>query len=339
MSPADAPSTPRTADRPAASAPAAARRPSDTPRPHLRRLIEQASARGPMPTAVAYPCSVPSLEAVVQAASSRLIEPILVGPAARLRALAEGAGLDLGACRFIDSADDARAAAAHAAALCRDGQARALMKGSLHSDELLAAALSRDARLRTDRRASHVFVLDVPGVERPLLITDCVVNIEPALMDKRDIVQNAIDLAHALDIPRPKVAILSAVETVNPAIASTLDAAALCKMADRAQIHGAVLDGPLAFDLAMSAESARIKGIASPVAGSPDVLLVPGLEAGNIVYKQCVHLAGADCAGVVLGLQVPVVLTSRADSVASRVASCALAVLACRPAGGSGACA
>ena len=202
------------------------------------------------------------------------------------------------------------------------------MKGSLHSDELLGAAVSKDAALRGTRRASHVFVIDVPGVDRPLLFTDCVVNIAPDLMAKRDIVQNAVELAHALGIAAPKVAILSAVETVNPAIPGTLDAAALSKMADRGQISGAVVDGPLAFDNAISAESARNKGIVSPVAGRPDVLLAPNLEAGNMIYKQLVYMAGAEVAGMVLGMKVPIILTSRSDSVPSRVASCALAVLA-----------
>jgi phosphate acetyltransferase len=226
-----------------------------------------------------------------------------------------------------DTPDDPNVAARTAAALCRDGGAGALMKGSLHTDELLGAAVSRDAGLRTGRRASHVFVMDVPGLRRPLLMTDCVLNIAPALLDKRDIAQNAIDLAIALGIATPRVAILSAVETVNPAIPGTIDAAALCKMAERGQIRGGLLDGPLAFDNAISIESARNKGITSPVAGRPDVLLVPNLEAGNMVYKELVYLANAECAGLVLGMQVPIVLTSRSDSVASRVASCALAVL------------
>ncbi|MBL8342911.1 MAG: bifunctional enoyl-CoA hydratase/phosphate acetyltransferase [Rubrivivax sp.] len=297
-------------------------------RPHLERLVALAGKRGPVPVAVAYPCDAASLEAAVLAAQARLIDPILVGPAERIRALAARNALDLDGCRLLDSTDDPRDAAALAAAQCRDGIAQALMKGSLHTDELLGAAVSRDARLRSERRASHVFVLDMPGLDRPLLITDCVVNIAPGLADKRDIAQSAIDLAHALGIACPKVAILSAVETVNPAIPSTLDAAALCKMADRKQIRGAVLDGPLAFDLAISADSARTKGIDSPVAGSPDILLVPNLEAGNIVYKQLIYMAQADCAGVVLGMHVPIILTSRSDSVPSRVASCALGVLA-----------
>jgi phosphate acetyltransferase len=208
--------------------------------------------------------------------------------------------------------------------------ARALMKGSLHSDDLLAAAVSKDGGLRTARRVSHVFVMDMPSVPRPLLVTDCVVNIYPTLPEKRDIAQNAIDFANALGIERPHVAILSAVETVTPSIPGTVDAAALCKMADRGQIKGAVLDGPLAFDNAISEASARNKGIDSPVAGRPDILLVPNLEAGNIFYKQLVYLAGAECAGIVLGTAVPVVLTSRSDSVPARIASCALAVLQAR---------
>ena len=307
----------------------------DPPRPYLDHLVGQARARGPIPVAVAYPCDGPSLEAAVRAAQAGLIEPVLVGPVERMRAAAARSQLSLDPLELLDTTDDPRDAAAQAAALCRDGAARALMKGSLHSDELLAAAVARDARLRSERRASHVFVMDMPGVGRPILITDCVVNIAPTLLEKKDILENAIGLAHALGIARPKVAILSAIETVNPAIPSTLDAAALCKMADRKQIVGAVLDGPLAFDNAISAESARSKGIDTPVAGAPDVLLVPNLEAGNIVYKQLIYMAGADCAGLVLGMHVPIILTSRSDSVQSRVASCALAVLAAHHAGGA----
>ena len=202
------------------------------------------------------------------------------------------------------------------------------MKGSLHSDDLLAAAVARDAGLRTDRRASHVFVMDVPAYNRPLLMTDCVVNIFPTLLDKRDIAQNAVNLAHSIGIAQSRVAILSAVETVNPAIPGTVDAAALCKMADRGQITGGIFDGPLAYDNAISLTSATNKGIVSEVAGNPDVLLVPSLEAGNMIYKQLVYMANAECAGLVLGMRVPIVLTSRSDSIASRIASCALAVLA-----------
>ena len=299
-----------------------------TPRPHLQHLLDQAKAQGPIPVAVAYPCDAGSLQAAMQAAQAGLITPLLLGPEARIRAAAQAAGLDLAGASIHSTADDPRAAAAQAAALCGSGQARALMKGSLHSDELLGAAVAREAGLRGSRRASHVFVMDLPGFERPLLMTDCVVNIFPTLMDKRDIAQNAIDLARAIGIARPRVAVLSAVETVNPAIPGTIDAAALCKMADRGQISGAILDGPLAYDNAISLRSAHHKGIVSDVAGQPDVLLVPSLEAGNMIYKQLVYMADAECAGLVLGMRVPIVLTSRSDSVASRIASCALAVLA-----------
>ncbi len=299
-----------------------------THRPHLQHLHDQAKAQGPIPVAVAYPCDAGSLQAAMQAAQAGLITPLLVGPEARIRASAQAAGLDLAGASIHSTADDPRAAAAQAGALCGSGQARALMKGSLHSDELLGAAVAREAGLRGSRRASHVFVMDLPGFERPLLMTDCVVNIFPTLMDKRDIAQNAIDLARAIGIARPRVAVLSAVETVNPAIPGTIDAAALCKMADRGQISGAILDGPLAYDNAISLRSAHHKGIVSDVAGQPDVLLVPSLEAGNMIYKQLVYMADAECAGLVLGMRVPIVLTSRSDSVASRIASCALAVLA-----------
>ncbi len=297
--------------------------------PYLDALVSSARLRGAVPVAVAWPCDQASIQAAVLAQQAGLIEAMLVGPAARIRRAADEAGLDLHGCRIHETANDPRAAAAQAAALARDGSARALMKGSLHSDELLGAVVAREAGLRGTRRVSHSFVFDLPSVDRLLMLTDCVVNIAPDLAAKRDIVQNAIELAHALGIALPKVALLSAVETVNPAIPGTIDAAALCKMADRGQITGAVLDGPLAFDNAVSAASARNKGIASLVAGSPDILLVPSLEAGNMLYKQLVYLAGAECAGVVLGLRVPIVLASRSDSVASRVASCALAVLGC----------
>ena len=299
-----------------------------TPRPHLQRLLTQARALGPMPVAVAYPCDAGSLQAALQAAQAGLITPLLVGPRARIEAAAQEAGLSLDGIAIHETEDEPRAAASKAAALCGSGQAQALMKGSLHSDELLGAAVAREAGLRGSRRASHVFVMDLPGFERPLLMTDCVVNIFPTLMDKRDIAQNAIDLARAIGIALPRLAVLSAVETVNPAIPGTIDAAALCKMADRGQISGGVLDGPLAYDNAISLRSAQHKGIVSEVAGRPDVLLVPSLEAGNMIYKQLVYMAGAECAGIVLGMRVPVVLTSRSDSVESRIASCALAVLA-----------
>jgi phosphate acetyltransferase len=299
-----------------------------TPRPHLQKLIDQARARGPIPVAVAYPCDASSLQAAMQAAEAGLIKPLLIGPRQRIEAAARSAGLDLSAAEIHSTADDARIAAAQAAVLCRDGQARALMKGSLHSDDLLGAAVAREAGLRGSRRASHVFIMDIPGYDRPLLMTDCVVNIFPSLMEKRDIAQNAVDLAQAIGIVQPRVALLSAVETVNPAIPGTIDAAALCKMADRGQITGGIFDGPLAYDNAISLHSAHNKGIVSDVAGRPDVLLAPSLEAGNMIYKQLVYMANAECAGLVLGMRVPIVLTSRSDSVASRIASCALAVLA-----------
>lgn len=295
--------------------------------PHLRALVEAARACGPIRMAIAYPCDATSLSAAVEAARVGLITPILVGPRARIEAAAAQGGVDLTGIELQETADDPRVAAAQAAALCRDSRAAALMKGSLHTDELLAAAVSKDAGLRAGQRASHAFVMDVPGFDRPLVLTDCVVNIDPGLMEKRDIAQNAIQFAHAIGIALPHVAILSAVENINPAIPSTLDAAALCKMADRGQITGAVLDGPLAFDNAISAASAANKGIVSSVAGRPDVLLVPNLEAGNMLYKQLVYMAGAECAGLVLGMRVPIVLASRSDSVTARIASCALAVL------------
>lgn len=306
-----------------------AQSPVDNVHPHLQALVQLAKARGPARVAVAYPCDASSLGAALQAHQAGLITPVLVGPAARIQAVADAEGLDLSNIELHDTPDNPRATAAKAAALCGEGKAAVLMKGSLHSDDLLGAAVSRDAGLRGSRRASHVFVMDVPGYSRPLLLTDCVVNIAPTLAEKRDIAQNAIDLARAIGIKLPHVAILSAVETVNLAMPSTLDAAALCKMADRGQITGGVLDGPLALDNAISAESARNKGILSAVAGRPDVLLMPGLETGNVAYKLLVYLAGAQCAGLVLGMRVPIVLTSRSDSVASRIASCALAVLMC----------
>lgn len=295
--------------------------------PHLKSLVDAAKACGPMRVAIAYPCDTASLSAAIEAARTGLIIPILVGPRARMEAAAQQGGLDLAGIEMVETSDNPRAAAVQAATLCREGSAAALMKGSLHTDELLGASVSRDAGLRGDSRASHAFVLDIPGVDRPLVLTDCVVNIEPGLMEKRDIVQNAINFAHAIGIARPRVAILSAVENINPAITSTLDAAALCKMADRGQITGAILDGPLAYDNAVSSESAINKGIVSEVAGRPDIMLLPNLEAGNMIYKQLVYTAGAECAGLVLGMKVPIILTSRSDSIVARITSCALAVL------------
>ncbi len=304
--------------------------PTTQARPQLAKLLAQARGQEPLPVAVVHPCSIDAIEAALAAQRLGLIEAVLVGSRERILATALAAQIPPDELRIESCADDPRAAALLAVDLCKRGEVAALMKGSLHTDELLSVALARDAGLRTARRVSHAFLLDIPALDRPLLITDCVVNIAPDLSDKRDIVQNAIDLAHALGIETPRVAILSAVEKINPALPATLDAAALCRMADRHQIRGGVLDGPLAFDSAISAEATRTKGIDSPVAGRPDILVVPALEAGNILYKALVYLAGAQCAGIVLGTRAPIILTSRADSPESRVASCALAVVHAR---------
>jgi phosphotransacetylase len=290
-------------------------------------LLERCRALEPVATAVAHPCDRSSLEGALEAAGLGLIQPILVGPIAKIREVAAANGIELGRTRVVDAAHS-HAAAAKAVALVRNGEAELLMKGSLHSDELLGAVVARDTGLRTGRRISHVFIMDVPTYHKVLVVTDAAINIAPTLEDKIDICQNAIDLAVLLGDHPPKVAILAAVETVTSKMPATIDAAALCKMADRRQITGALLDGPLAFDKAISAEAARIKGIDSDVAGDPDILLVPDLEAGNMLAKQLTFLANADSAGLVLGARVPVILTSRADSVRSRIASCAVAMLA-----------
>ena len=291
------------------------------------RLLERCADLDPVPTAVAYPCEESALAGAIEAGEKRLIDPILVGPAATIESIAKKAKLDLSHARVVDAADG-HAAAALAVELVRRGEAELLMKGSLHTDELLAAVVARETGLRTGRRISHVFIMDVPTYHKVLVVTDAAINIAPTLEDKIDICQNAIDLCISLGLERPKVAILAAVETVNSKMQATLDAAALCKMAERGQIKGALLDGPLAFDNAISAEAAKTKGIRSEVAGDPDILLVPDLEAGNILAKQLSFLANADSAGLVLGARVPIILTSRADSVRSRIASCAVAVLA-----------
>jgi phosphate acetyltransferase len=278
------------------------------------------------PFAVVAPSTDVALSGAMTAAAAGLIEPILVGSEGAIRALASKLRLDLSGVRVVDAGDDADAAR-KSVALCRDGVARGLMKGSLHTDALMHAVLDPSSGLRTPRRVSHVFVIDAPAYPRPLLVTDAAINIYPGLEEKIDIAKNAIELAHALGIATPRVAILSAVETVNPKITSTIDAAALCKMADRRQITGAVLDGPLAFDTAVSAEAAAIKELVSPVAGVADILLVPDLESGNMLAKQLEYLGGAELAGVVLGAKVPIVLTSRSDSARARLASCAVAVL------------
>jgi phosphotransacetylase len=267
-----------------------------------------------------------SLQAALEAAQAGLIEPVLVGPRERILRVAEAAGLAIDHCR-IEHAPHSHAAAARAVALARAGEVAALVKGALHTDELMAEVVDRESGLRTERRVSHVFALDVPRYPKLLLLTDGALNITPDLLDKRDIVQNAIDLAHAIGIALPQVAILSAVETVNPRIVSTIDAAALCKMRDRGQITGGTLEGPLAFDNAVSVTAAAIKGIESPVAGQADILVVPDLMTGNMLAKQMVYLGGASSGGVVLGARVPIALTSRADTVQARVMSCALAGL------------
>jgi len=290
-------------------------------------LLERCKDLNPVPTAVAHPCDASSLTGAMEAAQEGLIEPILVGPRSKIQNAADAAGIDLKNVEVID-APHSVAAAAKAVALLREAKAELLMKGSLHSDELLAAVVSRESGLRTGRRISHVFVMDVPTYHKVLMVTDGAINIAPTLEDKVDICQNAIDLAISLGLERPKVAILAAVETVTSKMPATLDAAALCKMAQRGQIKGAILDGPLAFDNAISKEAAKTKGIDSQVAGDPDILLAPDLEAGNILAKQLTFLAKADSAGLVLGARVPIILTSRADSVRSRIASCAVAMLA-----------
>ncbi|MGY2492373.1 phosphate acetyltransferase [Cupriavidus sp. CP313] len=291
-----------------------------------QRLIDYCKTIPPTPTAVAHPCDQSSLEGAVEAARLGLIAPILVGPRSRIEDAARAAGLDIRDFPIVD-AEHSHAAAATAVQLVRESKAEALMKGSLHTDELMGAVVKADSGLRTARRISHCFVMDVPGHEDALIVTDAAVNIAPTLAEKADILQNAIDLAHALRVKEVRVAILSAMETVNPKVPSTLDAAALCKMVDRHQITGAVVDGPLALDNAINLDAARIKKIDSPVAGRANVLLVPDLDAGNMLAKSLTFLAGADAAGIVLGARVPIILTSRADSVTTRLASCAVAAL------------
>src|SRR5262252_753391 len=290
------------------------------------QLMKQCQGYAAVRTAVAHPCSDAALAAAVEAAKLRLIDPILVGPEKKIRDAAATGGLNIEKLQIVDQ-PHSHAAADKAVELVRRGEAELLMKGSLHTDELMAAVVARETGLRTARRISHVFIMDVPTYHKTLAVTDAAINIFPTLEDKDDIVQNAIDLLRTLGLEQPKVAILSAVETVNPKIPSTIDAAALCKMADRGQITGALLDGPLAFDNAISAEAAREKHIKSDVAGDPDILLVPDLEAGNILAKQLTFLVGADAAGIVLGARVPIILTSRADSVRARLASCAVGML------------
>jgi phosphate acetyltransferase len=291
-----------------------------------QRLIERCKSLQPTPTAVAHPCDQTSLEGAVDAGRMGLIAPILVGPAQRIKGIAKSHNIDISGLRIVDT-PHSEASAEKAVELVRLGEAEALMKGSLHTDELLAAVVKRDAGLRTQRRISQCFVMDVPTYPDAIIITDAAVNIAPTLEEKVDIVQNAIDLAHALGRDDVRVAILSAMETVNPKVPSTIEAAALCKMADRGQITGAILDGPLALDNAISLEAAEIKKINSPVAGRANILVAPNLEAGNMLAKSLSFLANADAAGIVLGARVPIILTSRADSVMTRLASCAVAAL------------
>jgi phosphate acetyltransferase len=302
--------------------------PSPAARPHAKyeRLVERARKHPAMATAVAHPCDAVSLESAVEAARLGLLTPILVGPAVRLTDVAARAGLDISAFDIVDSTHS-HDSAGKAVELVKAGRAEALMKGSLHTDELMSAVVARDRGIRTARRISHCFVMDVPSHADALIISDAAVNIAPTLEVKVDIVQNAIDLARAMGVTDVRVAILSAMEQVNPKVSSTVEAAALCKMADRGQITGAVLDGPLALDNAISLDAAAIKHIVSPVAGRANVLIVPDLEAGNMLAKSLSFLAGADAAGIVLGARVPIILTSRADSQLTRLASCAVAVL------------
>jgi phosphate acetyltransferase/phosphate butyryltransferase len=294
-----------------------------------RQLIDLTKGLEPIRTAVVHPVDRNSLQGAIDAAQLNLMIPVLVGPAAKIRAVAEADGIDLSPYELIPTTHS-HEAAARAVALARAGTVAALMKGSLHTDELMHEVVAKDTGLTTARRISHVFVMDVPAYPRILFLTDAAINISPELEDKRDIVQNAIDLAQVLGIETPKVAILSTVETVSPKLRSTIEAGALCKMADRKQITGGVVDGPLAFDNAVSEEAARDKGIVSAVAGRADILVVPDLEAGNMLVKQLEYLAGAQGAGIVLGARVPIALTSRADKPPSRIASCAIALLLAR---------
>jgi phosphotransacetylase len=290
------------------------------------QLLARCKGLSPIPTAVAHPCDASSLAGAAQAHEHGLIVPLLVGPAAKIADAAKAAGINLKDVQIID-APHSHAAAAKAVELVREGRAEILMKGSLHTDELMAAVVAREGGLRTARRISHAFIMDVPTYHKVLIVTDGAINIAPTLEDKVDICQNAIELAVSLGIEKPKVAILAAVETVTSKMPATIDAAALCKMAERGQITGGIVDGPLAFDNAISAQAAEIKGIRSNVAGDADILLTPDLESGNILAKQLSFLANADSAGLVLGARVPIILTSRADSVRSRIASCAVAAL------------
>lgn len=292
----------------------------------VERLIAHVARLEPIRMAVVHPCDELSLAGAMDARDAGMIEPVLVAPRARLDEVAAAAGIDVSACERVD-VPHSHAAAAAAAVMASRAEVEALMKGSLHSDELLRAIVPAAAGLRTKRRLSHCYVMETSAYPRPFIITDAAINIAPTLDEKADIVRNAIDLAHVIGVPEPRVAILAAVETVNARMPATLDAAALCKMADRGQITGGILDGPLAFDNAVSPDAVRIKGIRSPVAGRADVLVVPDLESGNMLAKQLEYLGGAASAGIVMGARVPIVLTSRADSRQTRLASCAIALM------------
>jgi phosphate acetyltransferase len=292
----------------------------------FHKFLDRCKSLPAITTAVCWPLSDVALRGATEAAEEGLIKPTLIGDEAEMRALAAKIGVDISKYPILDADSEVKAAEI-SVAMCRSGNAQAMMKGSLHTDELMKVAMARDTGLRTSRRITHVFVMDTPAYARTLLISDAAINIKPEFEDKIHIVQNAIDLAHALGIPEPKVALLSAVETVNPKIPSTMEAAALCKMADRGQITGGILDGPLAFDTAVSANAAKIKHLNSPVTGQADILIVPDLESGNMLAKQLEYLGGAQLAGIVLGARVPVILTSRADSAETRLTSCAVAVL------------
>jgi phosphotransacetylase len=303
----------------------------NNPYRRYNEMIARATAKPAVRTAIAWPCDEVSLGGAIQAYKDKLIVPVLVGAEDKIREVAKALNLSLDGVRIVDISDS-RSAAARAVELARKGEVEMLMKGSLHTDEIMGAVVSREGGMRTGRRISHVFALDVPMYHKTLFVTDAAINIQPDLETKISILQNAIDMMLTLEVVDPKVAILSAVESVNPAIPSTLDAAALCKMVDRGQITGAIVDGPLAFDNAISSDAARIKNIKSKVAGDVDLLMVPNLEAGNILFKELQYLAGALAAGVVVGAKVPIVLTSRADGELARMASCALGVLLAKPA-------
>ena len=297
--------------------------------PEVQAILARAGGGAPIATAIVFPVDAPSLLAALDAAAAGFIRPVLIGPAAVIKAVAQAAALDISGLSIVE-ATDAPQAAAKAVALARSGDVAMLMKGDLHTDTFMHPALAADTGLRTGRHISHVYLVDVPDYPRPLLLTDVAINIRPTLGEKVSIVQNAIDFAHVIGIARPRVAILAAVETVNDRMPSTVDAAALCKMAERGQITGGVLDGPLAFDNAVNEAAAAEKGIVSEVAGRADILVVPDLEAGNMLAKDLTFLSGAEAAGVVIGARVPIIVTSRADSTTTRLASCALGVLVAR---------